>query len=671
MYTPTIILAGLANNKTSLGEVFRRYVECFKMFSTPDVFDLQMHRPPTEMTVDIYPPFQGVIDHDIKYIHTTFSNYNKLKAKTIKILPIKHQKKIGYFVWESSEMHEKDIQVFEDFDEIWTASNYCKDIFSQYTDNDKIKVVPHPIPVPEKLPKKYTNFTILIIGNISSNMDRKNIRSNLEVAKIIKQKYKNVNIIFKTFTTSNYERDLLKQIVGNSKIKVIDEYYTSKKVHDLIGKCHVLLSLHRSEGFGLTLAEAMAVNTIPIATGYSGNIDFMKDLDFLVDYKLVDVNVPFFKGQWAEPDMDDAISKIEKQICTPTEKKDLSKHLHNIGAVSNQIQNILGMPKLTEWYPEVPAAMCVEFSTSQHQEICKNILYEKNYNLNLENMFKIKDIIKPLKGYNSNKLVSTSLFYKPASFPEKNIEKNSETNLFTIEDLHIKSTTPKLKRLNKTFFELYVNNFFHNSLLDNNRDWDFRVYLANDLQCLIPFFKELNVEIVLMEHNSDYHNPGAMWRYLAMTPSISNHETVLIRELDNRFLAGNVLYKTILKQLEKPEICMSRKIQDVNNGYQRRLMPLISGGCFAFNPYKLKIKSIEKLMTGYIHFNIENDTLCIGKYPNYGFDENFLKHVIYWLVTHKSGMSTVIPSGYTNFHELQKEDLYIQKQNNCDIVYCR
>lgn len=334
-----IIMAGLANNKTSLGEVFRRYVDCFRTFSKPDIFDLQPFTKNDEFKLDLFPQYKGPINHDIKYFHSTFNLYRKIKENTKPFPRNPDVKKIGYFVWESSELHNEDAEVLKDFDEIWTASNYCKDIFSQYINSDIIKVVPHPIPIPNKLPKKYKNFTILIIGNISSNVDRKNIVGNLEVAKIIKNKYKDVNIIFKTFTCSDNERTLLKQIVGNSKIKVIDEYYSSEKVQELIGKCHLLLSLHRSEGFGLTLAEAMAVGTIPIATGYSGNLDFMKELDTLVDYKLVDVTVPYFKGKWAEPDKEDAMSKIEKIL---NQRKNLSlKENLDLSCSFNDVINII------------------------------------------------------------------------------------------------------------------------------------------------------------------------------------------------------------------------------------------------------------------------------------------------------------------------------------------
>lgn len=309
-----IIMVGLANNKTSIGEVFRRYIKCFNSFCKPDIFDLQKFVNDEALKVDLLPSYNGPFDHDIKYFHSSFSLYQGIKRQTKPSYRSEKIKKIGYFVWESSELHDKDIDTLNEFDEIWTASEYCKEIFEQYKSTSSIKVIPHPIPFPKTKPKKYKKFTLLIMGNISSNINRKNFEANIEVAKIISNKYKNVDVILKTFTLNDKERFSLKKLVDNSKIKVIDKYLSSEKTLELIAKSHMILSLHRSEGFGLTLAEAMAVNTIPVATGYSGNLQFMKDKDLLVDYKLVDVNDSYFKGKWADPNNDDAIDKIDKVI---------------------------------------------------------------------------------------------------------------------------------------------------------------------------------------------------------------------------------------------------------------------------------------------------------------------------------------------------------------------
>jgi hypothetical protein len=313
--TDKILLAGLANNKTSLGEIFRRYVECFQQFSEPDIYDIGKYINNSELNVNFYKSYEGKIDHNIRYIHTTFNLYNDLvsisntKRKCCRIKDA-NNKKIGYFVWESTELPNDFVPVLSEFDEIWTASKFCKDVFSQYTDSSNIKIINHPIPFPLKNYKKYENFTILIVGNISSNIDRKNIMESIRVACIAKKKYPDIEIVFKTFTVSDTERELIGYIQREQDIFVIDEYYDSMQLQELVAKSHVVFSLHRSEGFGLCLAEAIPFDTIPLATGYSGNVDFMPDSRLLIDYKLVDTNHGYFQGQWAEPDSDDAVDKL-------------------------------------------------------------------------------------------------------------------------------------------------------------------------------------------------------------------------------------------------------------------------------------------------------------------------------------------------------------------------
>jgi glycosyltransferase involved in cell wall biosynthesis len=80
-------------------------------------------------------------------------------------------------------------------------------------------------------------------------------------------------------------------------------------INALIYHCDCYLSLHRCEGFGLTLAEAMFYGKPTIATRFSGNLDFMNRANsFLVDYQPIELDrdiMYFGKGTvWAEPDLD-------------------------------------------------------------------------------------------------------------------------------------------------------------------------------------------------------------------------------------------------------------------------------------------------------------------------------------------------------------------------------
>ncbi len=97
----------------------------------------------------------------------------------------------------------------------------------------------------------------------------------------------------------------------DGRILFVDETLADKEIKGLIAGCDVFVSLHRSEGFGRGIAEAMYYGKPTIVTAYSGNMDFTDhSTSCLVDYDLVPVKkgeYPFAKGQyWADPDISHA-----------------------------------------------------------------------------------------------------------------------------------------------------------------------------------------------------------------------------------------------------------------------------------------------------------------------------------------------------------------------------
>lgn len=103
----------------------------------------------------------------------------------------------------------------------------------------------------------------------------------------------------------------LQEEAAAAGVVLLNEVMPREDVYALMHCCDAYVSLHRSEGFGLTMAEAMLMAKPVVATGYSGNLDFMTPANSrLVDYRRIpiDQELPFYRKGclWAEPDYDQA-----------------------------------------------------------------------------------------------------------------------------------------------------------------------------------------------------------------------------------------------------------------------------------------------------------------------------------------------------------------------------
>jgi glycosyltransferase involved in cell wall biosynthesis len=99
----------------------------------------------------------------------------------------------------------------------------------------------------------------------------------------------------------------------------IEEQFSDAKIKNLVRNCDAFVSLHRSEGFGRGLAEAMCLGKLAIGTGYSGNLDYMNSQNsMLVAYELVDCKrgeYPHAEGQrWAAADVGHAAELMSRAI---------------------------------------------------------------------------------------------------------------------------------------------------------------------------------------------------------------------------------------------------------------------------------------------------------------------------------------------------------------------
>lgn len=234
---------------------------------------------------------------------------------------------IGYWVHEIEDFPKKWCEYIYLFNEIWTPSSYCQNAISLNANIPVIKVpyvvkqnyVSNKIKEFSKIEIKKDSFNFLYIFDVLSDAERKNpliaIRAFLKVF----NNFDNVKFLLKT---KNLDKDiLLKDILyqilkNNSNIVILDGDKNEQEMAELYNLANVYISLHRAEGFGLTIADAMSRGIPVITTGYSGNMDFCNSsFTRLVNFKLIEIGAdrPRYKKSdyWAEPDLEDSIMALK------------------------------------------------------------------------------------------------------------------------------------------------------------------------------------------------------------------------------------------------------------------------------------------------------------------------------------------------------------------------
>jgi len=233
---------------------------------------------------------------------------------------------IVLWAWEIEKLPKKWIKTANLFDEIWTISEFCYKIISNELTHKNIKKINIPSNSFNKLDKtnckkelNYGNkFTILFIFDGFSDISRKNPKSVIDVFKKVFGENENVILTIKSQNLKEEEiMENFSELPNN--VFLINESWDFEKIEKLFNSTDLYISLHRSEGFGLTIMEAIYLDIPVICTNYSGNLDFCGDGCELVDYELTPVNskngvYSEFNEvyQWAEPNLDDAIIKIKK-----------------------------------------------------------------------------------------------------------------------------------------------------------------------------------------------------------------------------------------------------------------------------------------------------------------------------------------------------------------------
>ncbi len=252
---------------------------------------------------------------------------------------------VGLWAWESPVFPDRFHPAYQQVSEVWVASNYIKETLlpSATAAGVGVHVMPLQFPyVVERSQSAESNAALASMGvdptrpyftfmfDYFSVAERKQPWAAIEA---FRQAFPpgphgsttGPQFVIKSLNHEFFplERErLLRAIAGRTDIQLIEQYLSPSHRTALIARAAGYVSLHRAEGLGLTMAEAMGAGTPVVATGWSGNMEFTTaSSSWLVGYELVDIPVTVAHyggaGQWAEPSVSEAAQHMKAILDDP------------------------------------------------------------------------------------------------------------------------------------------------------------------------------------------------------------------------------------------------------------------------------------------------------------------------------------------------------------------
>jgi glycosyltransferase involved in cell wall biosynthesis len=232
-------------------------------------------------------------------------------------------------------------QGFAYVDEVWANSNYDRNVIARVAPSH-VPVV--HIPVSVEVPKTCGRFDrqhfglddrimFLFMFDHHSTIARKNPVGLIEAYREAFDEQDGAALVLKSINGARSQNsfDAVQYASeGRRDILLIDGFFDRIEANSLLALCDVYVSLHRSEGLGFTMAEAMLLGRPVIASSYGGNVDFMDNqCAVLVSTDLASVACdapPYLKGStWAQPDLKRAAAEMRRLAEQPEERRRLGR----------------------------------------------------------------------------------------------------------------------------------------------------------------------------------------------------------------------------------------------------------------------------------------------------------------------------------------------------------
>jgi glycosyltransferase involved in cell wall biosynthesis len=247
---------------------------------------------------------------------------------------------IGFFAWELPEFPDSWMPSLDHFDEIWCPSDFVRESIALKAPLP-VLTMPHAIGFERPTADTATlrakfglpadRFLFLCLFDLNSYSARKNPRAVIEAFRASELDSRGASLVIKVHNADSNPSDfaaLTESIRDLPGTVVLSSTFSRADVYALEAACDCYVSLHRSEGFGLAIAECMYLGKPVISTDWSATAEYLnRDNGLPVRYSLVTLaenNGPYTKGStWADPDVADAAEQMRRVVSEPALAKRL------------------------------------------------------------------------------------------------------------------------------------------------------------------------------------------------------------------------------------------------------------------------------------------------------------------------------------------------------------